>query len=320
MFTTARSLVVALVAVGLLGAASVLIQIERDRRYATDRPESNVLYVQSGTVLKRLVLSYDALAADVYWIRAIQHYGRERQQPAASDPQDSAAPASPRRYELLYPLLDLTTTLDPRFNLAYRFGSTFLSEAAPGGPGRPDLAIRLLEKGIAEMPDRWQYYVDAGFVEYWGRHDYIAAARWFQRGTEIEGAPWWLKLVSANTLAKGGDRRSSRLLYTALLQASEHEFMAKDAARRLKQLDILDALDLLNGLAQRHRAAGGTPPYSWDALIAAGLLRATPRDPEGLPYTIDPATGHVTLNGRSSLLPLPAEPPAALPSSPPPPA
>ena len=66
-------------AAGLLGALSVVVQIERDRRYATDRPETEVLYVQSPDVIKRMVLSYDVIAADVYWIRAIQHFGRERQ-------------------------------------------------------------------------------------------------------------------------------------------------------------------------------------------------------------------------------------------------
>ena len=52
-------------------------------------------------------------------------------------------------YDLLYPLLDLTTTLDPLFNIAYRFGAIFLAEAYPAGAGRPDLAVALLEKGIA---------------------------------------------------------------------------------------------------------------------------------------------------------------------------
>ena len=45
------------------------------------------------------------------------------------------------------PLLDLTTTLDPYFSIAYRFGAIFLSEASPGGPGRPDQAVALLAEG-----------------------------------------------------------------------------------------------------------------------------------------------------------------------------
>ena len=49
-------------------------------------------------------------------------------------------------------MLDLTTTLDPLFNVAYRFGAIFLAEPYPGGAGRPDLAIALLEKGLQARP------------------------------------------------------------------------------------------------------------------------------------------------------------------------
>jgi hypothetical protein len=287
------------VAAGLLGALSVVVQIERDRRYATDRPEEQVLYVQSPDVMKRMVLSYDLIAADVYWIRAIQHFGRERQ--AHAD----------KHYALLYPLLDLCTSLDPSFNLAYRFGATFLSEMPPGGPGRPDQAIALLRKGIAAMPDKWQFYQDAGFVEYWVNHDYGAAADWFAKGAEIKGAPWWLKLLAASTLAKGGDRGSSRLLYQALLQSGENDFMKQDAARRLRQLDALDHLDQLTAVVGRYQQAGGRPPYTWQAIVAAGLLRGIPVDPDRVPYVIHPDTGHVDIDQQSTLWPLPAEPPKA---------
>ena len=73
---------------------------------------------------------------------------------------------------MLYPLLDLTTTLDPYFSIAYRFGAIFLGEAYPGGPGRPDLAIALLQKGLAAQPEKWQYMQDLGFVYYWHMRDY----------------------------------------------------------------------------------------------------------------------------------------------------
>ena len=45
---------------------------------------------------------------------------------------------------------------------------------------------------------------DAGFVHYWWRHDYKAAAEWFKRASEVAGAPWFLKSLAATTLAEGG--------------------------------------------------------------------------------------------------------------------
>jgi len=62
-----------------------------------------LLHVRSPQVLGRMVLEFDAVAADLYWIRAIQHYGGERLKPSGA----------PRGYERLYPLLDMTTSLDP---------------------------------------------------------------------------------------------------------------------------------------------------------------------------------------------------------------
>ena len=92
-----------------------------------------------------------------------------------------------KNYDQLYPLLDITTSLDPHFNIAYRFGSILLSEGYPNGPGQTDEAIALLQKGIREMPGKWQYFHDAGFVEYWWRRDSQAAADWFMKALEAAG-------------------------------------------------------------------------------------------------------------------------------------
>src|SRR5688572_16107182 len=119
----------------ILGAAIVLLQIERERRFPATEPAEQILYVSSPAAIRRMALSYDMMAADLYWIRAVQHYGRTK---LADDGR--------RRYELLYPLLDLTTSLDPYFNIAYRFGAIFLAEKPPAGPGRGDQSIALLTK------------------------------------------------------------------------------------------------------------------------------------------------------------------------------
>ena len=64
---------IALAAVFL--AAAVQLEAARERAYpkAADTEES--LYLRSGLTLKRLTGAYNALFADLYWIRTIQHYG-----------------------------------------------------------------------------------------------------------------------------------------------------------------------------------------------------------------------------------------------------
>jgi hypothetical protein len=244
-----------------------------------------------------MALGYAALAADVEWIRAIQHYGRSR----------NASAATPQTYPLLYPLLDRATTLDPLFNMAFRFGAIFLAEPPPGGPGRPDLAIALLKKGIEARPTWWQYYQDIGFVHYWLLHDYKAAAEWFDRGGRIEGAPWWLRTMAAVVLNRGGDRGSSRMLWQQMLESTDNAYVRDKALLSLQQLDAMDLIDQLHLIVGRYRAKTDRLPESWTTLIQAGALREVPLDPAGEPFQLDPSTGRVTLAPSSPLYPLPAE-------------
>ena len=51
------------------------LQVVRERAAPLQSGEEALLYVRSPEAMKRMALSYDSLLADVYWIRAIQHYG-----------------------------------------------------------------------------------------------------------------------------------------------------------------------------------------------------------------------------------------------------
>ena len=287
-----RSLMTAAV-VGAL-AVAVALQVVRDRVHPRDAIQANrFLYVTSGDVMKTVTLSLKALAADVYWIRAMQHFGGDRLTPGLEH----------RRYELLYPLLDLTTTLDPYFNIAYRFGAVFLSEPFPGGAGRPDQAVALLRKGLAVQPHKWQYYHDAAFVFYWHLNDYAAAAHWFQRAAAQPNAPDWLAPVAATMLAKGGDRTSSRFLWSQML-TSDQPWLRRNAERALRQLDALDRIDDIEARIRANPLPAGAT-YSWHELVRRGIVPGVPYDPAFTPFDIDPRTGDVTVAMRSSLFPMP---------------
>jgi tetratricopeptide (TPR) repeat protein len=289
----------ALAAIAVLMAAVVAIQVVRDRGWTPYEPENSVLWIRSGEAAKRLSLSFDNIVADVYWIRAVIYFGGRRRA------------AGPRKYDELYPLLDLVTSLDPHFKVAYRFGALFLSEPPPGGPGRPDQAIALLERGI-ERDNRWDYYEDIGFVHYWWRHDYKSAAEWFKKAAGQPGAPNWLLGLSATTFAAGGSRESSRQLWTELLNDADAEYIQGQARHRLRQLDAMDTIDSISAALQRFRDREGRLPKSWQELAAAERWRGIPVDPEGVPFVVDPNTGKVDVAKNSPMWPLPSEPPQAL--------
>jgi tetratricopeptide (TPR) repeat protein len=285
------------IAMVLLLAAVVGLQIVRERAHPRTLRAAggDLLYVQSPAVVTRAALSYRSLLADVYWIRALQHYGRT-----------ALFTTGEKRYELLFPFLDLTTSLDPRFNIAYRFGSIFLTEPPPAGPGRPDLAIVLLKKGLEAQPQRWEYAQDIGFVYYRARK-YADAADWFQRASTIPGAPSWMAPLEATTRTRGGDRQTARRLWSEVVKdaGAEEMWLRREGQRRLAQLDALDQIDELERRVRLYAQSAGRPPQAWLDLGRAGYLRSVPLDPLEYPYQLDPGSGRVTLDPKSPLNPLP---------------
>src|SRR5947207_8255973 len=76
------------------------VQDRLDDRVGKSTKVLDLLYFGSPTAVKRLALGYDGLLADVYWMRAIQYYGRREE-----------AQRRPVLYGNLAALLDITTTL-----------------------------------------------------------------------------------------------------------------------------------------------------------------------------------------------------------------
>ena len=282
------------VVIGMVAASTVLGA--RDSRYPQRLSAERMLYLKSGRVAHVLALGFDSVAADIYWIRTVQHYGGDRiWRPAAG------------AFELLQPLLDLTTTLDPHFTVAYRFGAFFLSQPPPGGPGQPEQAIALLQKGLKADPTRWQYAHDIGFVYLWHFDDAATlklAAQWFDRAARMPNAPNWLRPVVTTTMA-GADREAARASLRELEASADQVWLRRYAQRTLLQLKAMDDIDQLQALVDRYRDAHHVASVTWADLIREGTLRGFPADPAGTVYALS-EDGHVALGVKSPLTPLPA--------------
>src|SRR5262245_970308 len=98
---TTTAAVVATVAI--LVSAAAQLEALRERTYPASVVAETSLYVTSPAVLRRLTVSMNALAADVYWIRAIQYFGstKERLAPLAHLPEPPPSIAWSSEYEQL---------------------------------------------------------------------------------------------------------------------------------------------------------------------------------------------------------------------------
>jgi tetratricopeptide (TPR) repeat protein len=269
-------------ALAFTGALLALNQVDRVRgRQST---LEDVLYIPSSKTLKKMSLGYNSLLADVYWTRAVQYFGSKHQQ-------------EDLRYDLLYPLLDITTDLDPHLIIAYEFGSVFLSQPAPTGGGAPDKAVALVEKGIRANPDHWRLYFTLGYIHYFDRKDYKAAQQAFQTGSEKPGAYFWMKVMAAEMAQHAGETGFAAEIWKRLLDSGESEMVKDNARQHLAALRLEQAIDELNKRIEIYRQKEGRLPSTWTDMGRVGLLRGVPIEilhelklmPDGTIQAADPA-------------------------------
>jgi hypothetical protein len=115
-----------------------------------------------------------------------------------------------------------------------------------------------------------------------------------------------MQSLAATTLAQGGDRQSSRVMWEAILQSSEISWQRQDAERRLLQLQALDLIDTLQRIVDEYARRAGAPATDWAPIIREQSWPGTPADPSRTPFVL--TNGRVTVAQSSPLWPMPAEP------------
>ena len=288
-----RALWAAVAGIPLLFAAIWALQTRIDKQTRSAAQEKEDLLLRSPAVVKKMSLGYDSLLADIYWTRAVQYYGSRVATPGA-------------KFDLLWPLLDITTTLDPRLIVAYRFGAIFLSEPGMGGAGRTDLAIELVRRGIAANPGDWHLNADLAFLYYWRMHDYADASEAYLEGSKNPEAPSWLKMMAARVAEKGGSLDTSRIIWSEIYESSKDPKVQQRAATMLRGLKAEEDEKQLDELAEQYKARFGRYPASSSDMLGAALLPGIPTDPAGYPYVFGP-DGKSALNPQSPVV-IPPEP------------
>ena len=200
----------------LLFLAIGLLQSRIDAHPRTGIDQQETLLLRSGSLVKKLSLGYNPLLADIYWTRTVQYYGARVGIPGTN-------------FDLLWPLLNITTTLDPKLVVAYRFGSIFLSEPDLAGAGRPDLAVELVKRGIAANPQEWRLDGDLGFLYYWRLRDYPRAAAAYLEASKNPQAEPIMKMMAARITAK---RRIDRDLAFDLVRVVPIHQRSRDPSER----------------------------------------------------------------------------------------
>ncbi|MDQ1405626.1 MAG: hypothetical protein QOG55_1255 [Acidobacteriaceae bacterium] len=272
----------------LLGFAGVWRLQERiDVQQSEVAREDDQLMLRSSKLVKGLSLEYAPLVADIYWTRVVQYFGNKQ----AENQVD---------LRLLWPLLDVTSVLDPQLMPVYHFGSTFLSDASPRGAGRPDLAVELLERGLRANPDEWRLYYDLGFVYYFDMKDYAKASAALYEGSKNPKAFIWMKAMAAKIATEGNSTETSNFLWQDVYNTTKDPLVKQNALRHLQLLRAEDDRKQIDVLADEYQKRFGRRPVRMSELVQSGLLRREPVDALGYPYILSEA-GRAELNLKTPL-------------------
>lgn len=291
---------IALVAVMIFGiAGTVLLHkwIDANRPASGSTDEEEQLYI-TASAARHMSLGFRGLVADWYWMRSLQYVGYK----ILSVPQDVEIDnLSQLNLNLLAPLLDTATSLDPEFIEPYEYASMVLPTV--------DLqqAIRIIQKGIDSNPGAWRLYQQLGYI-YWQRGDFQAAGEVYGRGARILGAPQWMEAMKARMAFEGGSRTTAREIYSRMFEESGDANVKEMARRRLLQLESFEQRDVIRRVLSTYRERAGHCPVSWKEI--ANLLRISglkinqsgaPLDPAGTPYLLRGESCDVDLDQKSGV-------------------
>ncbi|MBL8207325.1 MAG: hypothetical protein JNM09_24040 [Blastocatellia bacterium] len=296
---------IALLIVGL--STSVALQRWIDEQRGVGSAVEEALYINSGKTLKRASLGFDGLIADLYWLRTIQYFGGKSQQIKGDL---NIGNVTEWKLNLLEPLINITTELDPNYVSAYRFGSLFLPDL------NPESAIKLAQRAIADNPADWRLQQDLGFI-FWKLKRYQEASEAYLQGSRLPDAPKWMEQMAAIMRANGGDRETAKQMFFRIHETTDDPTVKKTSLSRLQSYQAEDEVTFLNRLLAGYREQKGSCPASLPNLIRtlqpnalqqlkqAGMQfdeSLTPLDPHGFAYTFEAATCTVALANDSTIV------------------
>jgi tetratricopeptide (TPR) repeat protein len=261
MLLRRAAIVIALAAATAVTAAR--LHVARERPYDID-------VVPSAGALRWMSIGHPLLAANLYWLAAVQYIG---------EPNGDA-----RGWDKLFPLAELVTQLDPGHGYAYQVSGVVLA-----AKGRVHESSALLEKGTENVRDRYILPYLRAFNAFYHEGDWTAAGRWAEIAAKTPGAPEHVRLNVLAYYVKGQRADAAIAFLEQVLRDTNDPESRKAVEAQLRQAIFERDAGAIERAAGIYRERHGVLPPFLGALVAEGLLPAIPADPFGGQWQFDRA-------------------------------
>jgi len=143
---------------------------------STPKSAKGEAFVPQPKLAKFASLGFDSLAADYYWLQAIQLVGG-----AVEDPTQHG--------HTIGRVIDVVTELNPHVDHPYRFAAIWMTATEED----VRFANRLMARGIEHHPDDWRNHFYKGFNHFYYLAEYDEAADALESAIELPGHPPYLR-------------------------------------------------------------------------------------------------------------------------------
>lgn len=199
--------------------------------------------------LKRFSFGFENALADWMWIRLA--YSAEH------------TPISSNQLSWEYAQAETITTLDPKFQWAYHFGSIYLSVFRQDKLG----AKYLLQKWVKQEPTNWRAHYFLGFHLYSELNEYEGAAQEILLAARLPGAPSYLPALGIRLLSQTGALFHSLKMAVEFLIYAGTDIERKDRLiRRIRSLRFALQQAIWNESLELYRQQKSKEPDSISVL------------------------------------------------------
>ncbi len=269
-----KTKLLALIFVLLIAGTGVLqYKYDAHRGYFSEREVFVTL--PSGRTLKILSFGFQNLVADMLFIWSIQFYSTYYLTNTSHYIED---------------IFNTITDLNPRYKEPYIVGSWIMALEV----GDIKMAMRLLRKGAANMPDEWIFDYECGFYAYKTLKDYALAEDFFSRAINKPGAPSLIIRTRAHMVYMKDDLQYAYQLWMDIYKKAKDQLELAVARNHLNQIKFEIDKRYLEQHIARFKQKYKRFPFELAELKKAGLVREIPRDFYGGKYIYYAEKGTIT--------------------------
>ena len=187
-------------------------------------------------------------------------------------------------------MFNTITDINPQYKEPYIVGSWIMSLEV----GNIPMAMRLLQKGSANMPDEWIFDYECGFYAYKNFKDFALAEKFFSRATAKPGVPPFIKRTRAHMAYMKDDLQYAYQLWMDIYKKAKDPLELDVTRNHLGQIKFeMDKKYLDQQIILFKQKYKRFPPDLAE-LKKTGLVKEIPLDFFGDNYSYDAGKGTIT--------------------------